>query len=321
MRRVRLTTRLFFATDLHGSEKCYYKFVNAAKFYKVNILVMGGDITGKLLIPVVEEGGGKYHATFSGSRRTAKNEEELQQLQKDIRFSGYYPYVTDPDQMKQLQTDETKVHTVFVQVMLDTFRSWIHLAEERLKGTDVKVYITGGNDDLPGIKDVLHESDFVIDPEDQVVSVDGKHEMISCGWSNPTPWKTPRECSEEELWAKIENMAMKVKDMRNCIFNLHVPPIDSGLDTCPRLDENLKPVIKGGEIEMTTGGSTSVRKALETYQPLVGLHGHIHESKGFIKLGQTLALNPGSEYSEGILRGVLVELDDGALKSYMLTQG
>ena len=316
-----MTTRLFFATDLHGSEKCYYKFVNAAKFYKVNILVMGGDITGKLLIPVVKEDGGKYHATFSDSRRTAKNEEELLQLEKEIRFSGYYPYRTDQEQMNQLQTDEAKVHSVFVQVMLDTLRSWVHLAEERLKGTGIQLYITGGNDDLPQIKDILHESDFVIDPEDEVVNIDGKHEMISSGWSNPTPWKTPRECSEEELWKKIESMAGKVTDMKNCIFNLHVPPIDSGIDTCPKLDANLKPVIKGGEIEMTVGGSTSVRKAIEQYQPLVGLHGHIHESKGFIKIGQTLSLNPGSEYSEGILRGVVVELDNGAIKNYMLTQG
>ena len=316
-----MTTRLFFATDLHRSEKCYYKFVNAAKFYKVNILIIGENITGKLLVPVVKEDGGKYHATLSDSRRTVKNEEELLQLEKEIRFSGYYPYRTDQEQMNQLQTDEAKVHEVFVQVMLDTLRSWVHLAEERLKGTGIQLYITGGNDDLPQIKDILHESDFVIDPEDEVVNIDGKHEMISSGWSNPTPWKTPRECSEEELWKKIENMAGKVTDMKNCIFNLHVPPIDSRIDTCPKLDANLKPVIKGGEIDMTVGGSTSVRKAIEQYQPLVGLHGHIHESKGFIKIGQTLSLNPGSEYSEGILRGVVVELDNGAIKNYMLTQG
>lgn len=315
------STKLFFATDLHGSEKCYLKFVNAGKFYKANILIMGGDVTGKLLIPVIKEPNGKYNATFLESRHTANGDKELQDLLRDIRFFGYYPYVTDAEQFRQMQTDETKVHAVFVQAMLDVFRSWIHLAEERLKGTGIKIYITGGNDDLPEMKDILRESDFVIDPEDRVVTLDDKHEMISEGWSNPTPWKTPRECSEDELWTKIEKMASQVENMKRCVFNLHVPPIDSGIDTCPRLDANLKPVITGGEMEMMAGGSTAVRKAVETYQPLLGLHGHIHESKGFVKIGPTLCINPGSEYGEGILRGVLLTLDNGSVKNFLLTQG
>ena len=315
------STKLFFATDLHGSEKCYLKFVNAAKFYKANILIMGGDVTGKLLIPVIREPNGHYYATFLESRHTASGEKELQDLLRDIRFSGYYPYVTDAEQLRLMQTDETKVHDVFVNAMLDVFKNWIRLAEERLKGTGIKIYITGGNDDLPEMKDILRESDFVIDPEDRVVTLDDKHEMISEGWSNPTPWKTPRECSEDELWTKIEKMTSQVVDMKNCVFNLHVPPIDSGLDTCPKLDANLKPVIVGGEMEMMAGGSTAVRKAVETFQPLVGLHGHIHEAKGFVKIGPTLCLNPGSEYGEGILRGVLLTLENGAVKNFLLTQG
>ena len=315
------STKLFFATDLHGSEKCYLKFVNAGKFYKANILIMGGDVTGKLLIPVIKEPNGHYYATFLESRHTASGEKELQDLLRDIRFSGYYPYVTAAEQLRLMQTDETKVHDVFVKAMLDVFKNWIRLAEERLKGTGIKIYITGGNDDLPEMKDILRESDFVIDPEDRVVTLDDKHEMISEGWSNPTPWKTPRECSEDELWTKIEKMTSQVVDMKNCVFNLHVPPIDSGLDTCPKLDANLKPVIVGGEMEMMAGGSTAVRKAVETFQPLVGLHGHIHEAKGFVKIGPTLCLNPGSEYGEGILRGALLTLENGAVKNFLLTQG
>ena len=315
------STKLFFATDLHGSEKCYLKFVNAGKFYKANILIMGGDVTGKLLIPVIKEPNGHYWATFLESRHTASGEKELQDLLRDIRFSGYYPYITDAEQLRQMQTDETKVHEVFVKAMLDVFRNWIHLAEERLKGTGIKIYITGGNDDLPEMKDILRESDYVIDPEDRVVTLDDKHEMISEGWSNPTPWKTPRECSEDELWTKIEKMTSQVADMKKCVFNLHVPPIDSGLDTCPKLDANLKPVIVGGEMEMMAGGSTAVRKAVETYQPLLGLHGHIHEAKGFVKIGPTLCLNPGSEYGEGILRGALLTLENGTVKNFLLTQG
>lgn len=316
-----MSTKIFFATDLHGSEKCFLKFVNAAKFYKANTLIMGGDITGKIFIPIVKGPKGKFHATFLGDKRTASNEKELQDLERTIRFAGHYPYLTDPDGMKELQADESKVQSIFKNLMLDTVKRWVQVAEERLKETGTKVYITGGNDDVTEIESIIGGSNYVIDPEDKVVQINGTYEMISTGWSNPTPWKTARECSEEQLWTKIDMMASEVKDMNNCIFNLHVPPIDSGIDTCPKLDENLKPVIAGGEIVMTSGGSTSVRKAIETYQPLLGLHGHIHEAKGFLKIGRTLCLNPGSEYSEGILRGALVELDDGAVKNFLLTQG
>jgi Icc-related predicted phosphoesterase len=316
-----LTSRVFFATDLHGSEKCFLKFVNAAKFYKANTLIMGGDITGKMMIPVVKEPNGKYHATFLGSKRKAGSNQELQDLERAIRFAGYYPYVTNPEEMEELQSDKAKVDSIFRELMLTNVKRWLHVAEERLKNTGVKVYITGGNDDIAQIEQIIGGSNYVIDPEEKVVTIDGGYEMISTGWSNPTPWKTARECSEEQLWEKIEQMASQVKETRKCIFNLHVPPIDSGLDSCPKLDENLKPVIAGGEIVLTSGGSTSVRKAIETYQPLLGLHGHIHESKGFLKIGRTLCINPGSEYSEGILRGVLIELEDDSLKNFLLTQG
>jgi Icc-related predicted phosphoesterase len=116
-------------------------------------------------------------------------------------------------------------------------------------------------------------------------------------------------------------MVSKVHDMRNCIFNLHVPPYDCGLDTCPKLDENLKPVYAGSEIMTISSGSKAVRNAIEKHQPVLGLHGHIHESRGFVKIGRTLCLNPGSEYTEGMLRGVVVDLDEKGVKNYLLTVG
>jgi len=313
--------KIFFATDLHGSEKCFMKFVNAGKFYKADTLIMGGDVTGKLLIPVVKQPDGRFLATYSGSKYYAKSDKELEEVQKEIRFAGYYPYLTDQEHMKELQTDETKLNMLFVKVMLGTLERWMQIVEERLRGTGTEVYMTGGNDDLPEVEDIIRRSGFVIDPEGKAVEIPGGYEMISSGWSNPTPWKTPRECSEEELSKKIQNMTSQVKDMKKCIFNLHVPPFASSLDTCPKLDANLKPQIQGGEVEMGPGGSTAVREAIEKYQPLVGLHGHIHEAKGFVKIGKTLCLNPGSEYGEGILRGALLELDGTSVKNFLLTQG
>ncbi len=314
-------TRLFFATDLHGSEKCFLKFLNAGKFYNSNILIMGGDITGKLLIPIVSDGGSRYHATYLDSRHEAKSEEELKQLEGQIRMAGFYPYVTDPKEMEEMQHDEKKVEALFRKLMLDNVQRWVDMAEQRLKGTGISVYITGGNDDLHEITPVLQSSSYVIDPEEKVVDLDPRHKMLSTGWSNPTPWKTPREITEDELAGKIEAMTSQISDFKNVVFNVHVPPIDSGLDTCPRLDETLKPIIVGGEISMGPAGSTAVRDAIEKHQPLLGLHGHIHESKGFVNIGRTFCVNPGSEYGEGILRGALVDLEDGKVKNFLLTQG
>ena len=312
---------MFFATDVHGSEKCFLKFVNAPQAYKVNILILGGDITGKMIVPIVKQSDGSCTAEFLGAKQTLKSDQEIEELEKRIRFTGYYPYRTDTEEMTAMKSDPIKVDAAFKQVMSDTLRRWMQIAEERLKSKGVSIYVTGGNDDRMEIEDVLKSSSYVVDPEGELVTLDGDYEMISSGWSNPTPWNTPRECSEEELERKLDSMIGKVKDMKRCIFNLHVPPYDTGLDTCPKLDENLKPVYAGPEIMMTAAGSKAVRSTIEKHQPILGLHGHIHESRGFVKIGRTLCLNPGSEYTEGMLRGVVVELDGDRVRNYLLTVG
>ena len=205
--------------------------------------------------------------------------------------------------------------------MIEQVRRWINIAEERLKGTGIKCYITPGNDDRFDIDQAFTESDYVINPEGKVVNIDKYHEMISTGFSNKTPWNTQREVTEEKLEEIIEEMASKVENMKNCIFNFHCPPYNTIIDVAPLLDETLKPVVKGGQTIMVHVGSISVRKAIEKHQPLLGLHGHIHESRGVAKIGRTVCLNPGSEYTEGILRGVIVNLDKGKIKSYIFTSG
>jgi Icc-related predicted phosphoesterase len=274
-----------------------------------------------MLIPIVKKLDGTRSVEFLGAMYSLRSETEVEDIEKKIRFTGYYPYRITEEEMEELRRDSAKVDAAFTDVMIDTLKRWTRIAEERLRATGLKVYMTGGNDDRPEIEDILKSSSFVIDPEGEVVSVDGHYEMLSSGWSNSTPWKTPRECSEDELSSKLEAMAMKVSDMKNCIFNLHVPPYDSGLDSCPKLDENLKPVYAGSEIIMTSAGSKAVRQAFEKYQPVLGLHGHIHESRGFVKIGRSLCLNPGSEYTEGILRGVVVDLDEKGVKNYLMTTG
>jgi hypothetical protein len=315
-------TRIFFTSDVHGSEVCFMKFLNAAKFYQAQVLILGGDVTGKMIVPIVKQPDGTYAAEFLGNNQVLKTNEEREALEKNIRNSGFYPYLTDPAEMEKLTAEKKLQDELFSRVMASGVKRWVGIAEERLKGTNVKCYISPGNDDRFDIDPVLKGSSIVLYPEDEVVKIDDYHEMITTAWTNPTPWNSPRETTEEDLAERIAKMTSNVKNMENCIFNLHCPPYDTPLDTAPELDETLKPKVKGGGgISMVHVGSKAVKAAIEKNQPLLGIHGHIHESRGFVKIGRTLCINPGSEYGEGILRGALINLDEKKVKSYLLTQG
>jgi len=311
-------TRLFFATDIHGSDKCWKKFINAGKFYEADVLILGGDMTGKGLVPVVRSGSGnEFKAEFRGKKYTLDSKEKLEEFEKMVAMSGYYIHYTTQDELEELSADPKKLDALFLELMIERVRQWLKFAEERLKGTNIKCYVCPGNDDHFEINKVLEESSTVIDASDKVIEVDGYHEMINIGWSNPTPWNTPRECSEEELAKKIETQVSKLKNVKNSIFQIHAPPYGSQLDNAPKLDKTLK-IVYG---EMIPVGSRAVANAIEKYQPLLGLHGHIHESDGVVKIGRTLCINPGSVYTEGILRGVVINLDKDSIKSYYTVSG
>jgi hypothetical protein len=315
-------TRIFFATDIHGSEKCFMKFINAGKFYKANVLILGGDLTGKMLVPLVKQTDGTYSARFMGANYVFRAGGELDSLEKRIRDVGYYPYRTDNEEIRLLSADPTRVDKIFDQLMRESIKKWLMVANERLKGTGIKCFISAGNDDKYSIDPILEESDYVVYPEGKIVSIDERHEMISCGYSNITPWRCPRDIPEEELLKKIDDMALKVKTMDNCIFNLHCPPYGTTIDLAPKLDEEMRPVITPGGSPLTIPvGSKAVRQAIERYQPQLGLHGHIHESKGTFKIGRTLCINPSSEYTEGILKGFIVDLTEKGIADYMFTAG
>jgi uncharacterized protein len=313
-------TRIFFATDIHGSEPCFLKFIKAAEFYKADILVLGGDITGKQMI-AIEKRSDAYYSYLFGQEWTAHTPEQLSEMKSNICSNGFYPVILMPDEMRELEADPVKVDALFSKVMCDTVQRWIHLAEDRLRGSPVKCFISPGNDDLFDLDKILSGSDVIINPEGQVVDLDGVHTMVSCGYANMTPWHCPRDVEEDELCLKLQTLLDMVDDPSRCIFNFHAPPYDSTLDSAPQLDANLKPVMVGGQENIIPVGSIAVREMIEKYQPLVGLHGHIHECRGAVDIGKTVCMNPGSEYSEGVLRGALVNISDGKLLSYQFVAG
>jgi len=314
-----MSTMMFYASDVHGAERLWRKFINAGTFYGVSVLVMGGDVAGKAVMPVEHRKGGYLVPRITGDRLLA--ESELEAVESRIRDMGFYPYRVEEDELALLKDDPGGVASLFRRVMVESFERWIALAEDRLAGTDIRLCVMLGNDDEPALGDVLAASTLAIDAEAGVVDIGDSYQMVSCGWSNPTPWASPREMPEDELEERLENLILQLADPSRGIVNFHVPPYGTQLDQAPVLDDTLKPVIRGGTMLMESVGSKAVRNVIERYQPLVGLHGHIHESRGTARIGKTVCINPGSVYSEGILHGVLLELGGKKGLRYQLTSG
>jgi uncharacterized protein len=315
-------TRLLFTTDVHGSDPVWQKFVRGGKFYKADVLVLGGDITGKNVISVTENPDGTFSSEFQGQRRSFRNKDELMAFDKIVRRTGSYMYVASKSELQELAQDKERADQIFSELIRQRLREWISYADAN---ATTPIYVNAGNDDEPGIDEIVAASTKVVQPEDKVVLVDSKHEMISAGFANITPWRCPRDYTEEEIAKRLEQKMAKLKDPRSAIFNFHCPPINSGLDTCPRLDSSVyppKPIMDAGGFVLYGAGSTSVRAAIEREQPMLGLHGHIHESKNVAKIGRTVCINPGSEYGEGVMRGVLVNVEENAgYKSYQFVAG
>jgi Icc-related predicted phosphoesterase len=315
-----LSFKSFYASDIHGSEMLWRKFINAAGFYGVEVLIMGGDVAGKAVVPIVSKNTSFYAPAVT--KELSYSEDQLPALERRIRDLGLYPHRMTVDELAAIENDRGAIDALFLRIMKETLGRWIRLAEERLRGKGVRLYVMLGNDDEPALREVLASSPIVVDPEDRIVELGEGFQMLSSGFANPTPWHSPREMPEEELQRHFENFVSQLDDPTRSVFNLHVPPIRTAIDVAPVVDENLSPIIQGGSILMGPAGSEAVRAVIEKYQPLIALHGHIHESRGTVKIGRTVCINPGSAYGEGVLHGALFELDKRkGLERFQLTSG
>ncbi|MEW6402447.1 MAG: metallophosphoesterase [Chloroflexota bacterium] len=311
--------KLFFATDVHGSEICWKKFVSAGKFYEADVLILGGDMTGKAIVPIIAQGNDLYKVTLLEQESFLNGKEEVDKMAATIQNRGYYPYVTTPDEVQEISSTAGKSDELFLREVTKTLERWMEYADQKLAGTGIRAYVCPGNDDVFEVDDVIAKSKMVRTVEGHCIDLDEHHEMVSSGWSNPTPWDTHREESEEALLTRIEAVISKAKNPGNAVFNLHPPPYGSGLDEAPELTSDLRPAYAGRSLVPV--GSKSVLAVLDKYQPLLGLHGHIHEGKGTRKYKKTLCINPGSMYEQGILHGAIVELKPQKVGNYILTVG
>lgn len=312
-------TTVFFATDVHGSDICWKKFINAGKFYEANVLILGGDMTGKAIVPILRYENNHYRASLLEQAYELHSEAEIAELEKRIKSRGYYPYRTTPDEVTELERDPEQLDALFRRQALATLTGWLDFAAEKLRGSSIRCYACPGNDDFPEVDDLLRNSEVVDLAEGRVIELDEHHEMISSGWSNPTPWHTYREENEAALEQRYAAMIAGLKSPPRSIFNIHVPPRASLLDDAPDLDDQLRPKLAGNAVHPV--GSSALRAAIEKNQPLLGLHGHIHESRGAARIGRTLCINPGSMYEQGSLLGALVKLGKDKIENYVLTSG
>jgi uncharacterized protein len=315
-----LTANIYYASDVHGSDVCWRKFLGAARFYGARHLIMGGDLTGKAIVPIEIAGDGRFTTTFLGEARSGTTADQLTELVDAVRFNGMYPWATSREDIECHRDDDAARDQLFERVMLDELRRWIALADERLHDIDAELFIIAGNDDPWSVDDVLRSGDRIVFCDDQVVRVAG-HEMMSLSYANPTPWRSPRELDEPELYTRLRALADQLEEPQTAIFNLHVPPHDSELDRALEISPDLTRVYRGGQPVEIPVGSHAVRQIIEEVQPLLALHGHIHESRGSARIGRTLAINSGSEYGTGRLHGVSVRLAEDSVVSHQFLVG
>ncbi len=310
---------MYFATDLHGSDVCFRKFVNAGKFYDASVLVLAGDITENLIVPIIRKADGTYGCNYTGTELVLESQEKVDRIAKTLRDSGYYPHLSEPNEVEELSVKQELAKRLFLRLATERVQGWMQVLEEALKGTGTKCYISLGDQDLREIESSF-SSDYLVNPEGKIISIDGEHEMITIGAVNHADGKNPE--SVEEGWrSRIESEVLRVRDVKKSIFNLHIPPRNTVIDRALRRDEKERLVVAGCHPVTIPAGSSAVRDAIERYRPLVGIHGHFDESRGIAKVGRTMCFNPGSEYNSGILRGLLCELEADRIKSYVLTSG
>jgi len=315
--------RCYMCSDLHAANRTYRKLLNAIKMnvYEAQVVLIAGDLTGKAIVPIIKQSNGRYTASFLDQHYLIDTEAELEKLKNSISDIGYYPYVTDQEEVDALRTDTAKMSELFRQKMIERVGEWVAMAEERIGKSGIQFYMMPGNDDDRGVDEMIVRSSYVVNPVGNTIHLNEYHEMISFDYANPTPWHTPREWSEEEYYERVKASASTLKNVQNALFMIHVPPFDTGIDTAPELDKTMRPKVTMGDVLRVPVGSTGVRKAIQELQPLVTVHGHVHEAGGQSKLGRTTCFNAGSEANQGILRGFVFDLGKDKLERAFRVQG
>lgn len=316
--------RLFFAADAHGSNIVWRKWLSVPKMYDIHIMLLAGDLTGKAILPIVKQEDGSYSCKLFGEKKILKDENSLEKIKTIAGDSGYYPVVLTSSEVEELREDPQKLSSLFGTVIKKRMEEWLVLLENTIS-PDIEVVVMPGNDDDFIIDEIIKNHERVIYPLNKAVEFNNLpgYKMISLDYVNPTPWNTFRECSEKDLKKKLNKLADIIDaEWKRVICNFHPPPYDTNIDLAPKLSKDLKPVSSFiSPVIKEHVGSKAVRNFIEDKQPFLGLHGHIHEARGYDYIGNTIVFNPGSEYSQGILSGLILEIQDFRIKKWWWVSG
>ncbi len=312
--------RLIQAADFHGSNAAFRKFLAAAKQHGANHAIVSGDLTGKAIVPIIRTDG-RHEAWLFGVSETVETEAELAALRRKIGDVGMYDHVCDAEEARTIQDDPDRLHALFVEKMNARLREWLAIAGEVLGPAGIPLWVIPGNDDDRSVDPVLDASEYARNVDHRVVELDEQHELVSMGDTSMTPWECPRDYPESHMTVAVRDLFERVRNPSGAILNLHCPPRDTKIDQAPALTKKLEIEFQAGQVIMASAGSAAIRRGIEELQPLLSLHGHIHEARGTHRIGRTLCLNPGSEYAEGIMKASIVNLEPARVKGYILISG
>ena len=303
---------IFYVADIHGSDICFRKWLNAGRFYGADVLIIGGDLTGKILLPIYADTDAPttaWTATWKGRQLRLETRSEVDELIRTARNEGAYGYVTTPDEVAAIRASRDLEREVFTRLKLEALEGWLRLADERLADSGVRALVMAGNDDPPEVDPVLAGAHHLEDVGGRVVELAPDIWMASRGESTPTPWNTPRELPDEDLGSKVREVVDDLPAGGVSIWNLHMPPNRTGIDEAPELDGDLRVLYDGsGEPRMRPVGSKAIKSLIADREPTLALHGHIHEGRGRYRIGRTIGANPGSQYQDGVLMGLLIRV-------------
>ena len=307
-------TRLFYATDLQGSEHCWNKFLMAGEIHRADTLILGGTLLAQGVHCLVKSRGSTWSSRLGRRVLEARTRHELEQLENHVRNRGLYPYRTTEQERLQLEKSPQLFKTVYQRLAVQTLTRWISQARELCRQAGRRVYLTPHSiaPVLPGTLEGDCNGDIVW-AQQGVFQLDPDHQLLSHACTHHTPFDCAEAAEDDTLISSLDTLVRQLDDVYNAVFSFHAPPHDSGLDHAPE---------PGRAASLFPIGSRAVRWVIETHQPLLSLHGMVPvPGRRFARIGRTLCVNPGSFCSDSVLSGMLFVLDRTGIRSFQPVQG
>ncbi len=273
----------FFAADLHGREKRYRKLFQAIEREKPAAVFLGGDLYPSGLGGMA---GMQGYADFFKEVFAAG----FISLQKSL--GAAYPPV-----FVILGNDDARIEERELQEY-ESRGLWHYMHNKCVPWNDFSVY---GYAFVPPTPFMLKDWErydvsryldpLCVAPED--------------GWLSVS---VPKNVLKQQTIQEDLQVLSKDNDLSRAVFLFHTPPYNSGLDRAALDGKKVNYV----DLDVHVG-SIAVRRFIESRQPLLTLHGHIHESARITghwkeRIGRTLAISAAHDGAELAL--VRFDLDD-----------